>query len=72
MHVRSIMLRLWLTLCRITVKDDRRMGRDEMTAWACIRLDRLQSGYRFVHLLDAQGQESKGVLLVKISKEVRG
>ncbi|KAI9884678.1 MAG: hypothetical protein M1823_003528 [Watsoniomyces obsoletus] len=60
-----------LSFLRIKIKDDRRMGRDEMVAWACIRLDRLKSGYRFVRLLDARGQECKGVLLVKIDKEAR-
>jgi phosphatidylinositol phospholipase C, delta len=44
------------------------MGKDNLAAWACIRLDRLQQGYRFVHFLDAKGMESSGVLLVKISK----
>ena len=44
------------------------MGRDDLSAWACIRLDRLKQGYRFIHLLDAKGMESSGVLLVKLSK----
>lgn len=44
------------------------MGRDDLAAWACIRLDRLKEGYRFIHLLDAKGMESSGVLLVKLSK----
>ena len=53
--------------CRFKIQDDR-MGRDTLAAWACIRLDRLQRGYRFVHLLDAKGMESSGVLLIKVSK----
>lgn len=45
-------------------------GKDELAAWACIRLDRLQSGFRFVHFLDAKGLESRGVLLVKVTKRI--
>jgi hypothetical protein len=44
------------------------MARDPMSSWACIRLDRLQTGLRFIHLLDAKGVPSKGVLLVRIFK----
>ncbi|KAJ4330295.1 hypothetical protein N0V87_010121 [Didymella glomerata] len=44
------------------------VGPDIMAAWACIRLDRLKSGYRLVHLLDRQGKISKGVLLVRITQ----
>jgi hypothetical protein len=52
---------------RLKIQDDK-MGRDGLSAWACIRLDRLKQGYRFVHLLDARGMESSGVLLVKLTK----
>ena len=54
-------------LCRFKVQDDE-IGKDDLAAWACIRLDRLQSGYRFVHLMDAAGSASQGVLLVNIDK----
>lgn len=43
---------------------------DKLAAWACIRLDRLQTGYRFIDLKDARGQPSVGKLLVKIDKIV--
>ena len=43
----------------------------DLAAWACIRLDRLRQGYRFIHLLDAQGRPSEGKLLVKIEKKTR-
>lgn len=46
------------------------MGKDDLAAWACIRLDRLKSGYRLVHLLDAVGKASHGMLLVKIKKSL--
>jgi hypothetical protein len=54
---------------RIKISDDE-FGRDDLAAWACVRLDRLQQGYRFIHLLDAKGMESSGVLLVRIVKSL--
>lgn len=54
-------------MLRFKIQDDE-IGKDDLAAWACIRLDRLRSGYRFVHLLDGAGFESKGVLLVGIQK----
>jgi len=53
---------------RLKVKDDHLIGKDDLCAWACIRLDRLQTGYRFIHLLDGTGLASPGVLLVRVSK----
>lgn len=60
----------WGAFCRIKVKGERRIGKDELAAWACIRLDRLQPGFRFIHLLDAHAVESRGLLLVKITKRL--
>ena len=54
---------------RFKIQDDK-IGKDTLAAWACIRLDRLRSGYRFVHLRDGAGVESKGRLLVGIQKTV--
>ncbi|KAJ4112185.1 hypothetical protein NW768_011764 [Fusarium equiseti] len=42
-------------------------GPDVMAAWACVRLDRLRLGYRFLRLLDKNGMPSKGILLVKVA-----
>lgn len=40
-----------------------------MLSWSCIRLDRLQTGYRFIHLMDMKGRPIEhGKLLVKIEK----
>ncbi|OAA61674.1 phospholipase c [Niveomyces insectorum RCEF 264] len=48
------------------------LGRnDTLAGWACIRLDRLQTGYRFVRLMDAWGQATEGKLLVRIEKLLR-
>lgn len=52
---------------RFKIQDDE-LGKDDLAAWACIRLDRLRPGYRFVRLLDANGTASQGLLLVKIEK----
>ncbi|KAM3539617.1 hypothetical protein ARSEF1564_007457 [Beauveria bassiana] len=41
-------------------------------AWACIRLDRLQPGYRFIQLMDMSGHPvPEGRLFVKIVKALR-
>lgn len=44
---------------------------DALAGWACLRLDQLQVGYRFVSLLDARGNPTDGKLLVLIEKVVR-
>ena len=51
--------------------EDAKYAKDSLAAWACIRLDRLQQGYRFVHLLDAKGLATAGVILVRIEKSLR-
>ena len=43
---------------------------DDLAAWACFRLDRLQPGVRMLHLYDANGVVTKGVLFVRIRKTV--
>ncbi|KAF4631857.1 hypothetical protein G7Y89_g6272 [Cudoniella acicularis] len=58
-----------LSFVRFKIEDDR-YGRDELAAWACIRLDRLQQGYRFIHLFDVKGQATAGLLMVKIDKKL--
>ncbi|KAL8905719.1 MAG: hypothetical protein Q9207_002475 [Kuettlingeria erythrocarpa] len=54
---------------RFKILDDE-IGKDDLAAWACIRLDRLKSGFRFIRLLDAIGKPSRGSLLVKIEKSL--
>ncbi|KAM4057078.1 phosphatidylinositol-specific phospholipase c, X domain-containing protein [Hirsutella rhossiliensis] len=56
-----------LTFVRFTIRDDE-IGRDDLAAWACVRLDRLGQGYRFIHLLDSTGAVTEGVVLVKVEK----
>ncbi|WYZ40404.1 hypothetical protein EsH8_IV_000745 [Colletotrichum jinshuiense] len=58
-----------LTFVRFTVRDDE-IGRDDLAAWAAVRLDRLRSGYRFVHLMDCEGRLTDGVVLVRITKKI--
>lgn len=58
-----------LSFLRFTVRDDE-LGRDDLAAWACVRLDRLRAGYRIIRLLDGKGMKSDGLVLVKISKSI--
>ncbi|KAL8733993.1 MAG: hypothetical protein Q9166_001754 [cf. Caloplaca sp. 2 TL-2023] len=58
-----------LSFVRFKIQDDE-IGKDDLAAWACIRLDRLKEGYRFVRLLDANGDVSQGMLLVRIEKSL--
>ena len=48
--------------------EDANYSKDELAAWACIRLDRLQQGYRLIPLKDIKGNSTEGLLLVKIEK----
>ncbi|KXJ88404.1 PLC-like phosphodiesterase [Microdochium bolleyi] len=56
-----------LAFVRFLIKDDE-IGRDDLAAWACVRLDRLKSGYRWVHLFNREGQVSGGAVLVFVEK----
>ncbi|PHH73628.1 hypothetical protein CDD80_3672 [Ophiocordyceps camponoti-rufipedis] len=57
-----------LSFVRFTIRDDE-IGRDDLAAWACVRLDRLGQGYRFVRLRDAAGRTVRdAALLVKVEK----
>lgn len=70
-------------VCRFCVEDEGSKNTQEraklaalgrngtMAGWACIRLDRLRTGYRFVSLMDARGNPTEGKLLVRIEKLVR-
>ena len=55
-----------LSFVRFLVRDDE-VGRDSLAAWACVRVDRLREGLRFVHLVDAEGVETEGALLVRVA-----
>ena len=48
--------------------EDEKSYKDSLAAWACIRLDRLQQGYRFIPLRDAKNAPTDGLLMVKIEK----
>ncbi|OAA46984.1 1-phosphatidylinositol-4,5-bisphosphate phosphodiesterase 1 [Metarhizium rileyi] len=50
------------------VGDDSRMS-SSILAWACIRLDRIRPGYRYIPLMDMEGAPiPRGALYVKIEK----
>ncbi|RMZ90792.1 hypothetical protein DV736_g1978, partial [Chaetothyriales sp. CBS 134916] len=59
-----------LSFVRLKIKDDRALAQDDLIAWACIRLDRLQPGLRLIRLLDAKRLPSTAFLLVRISKKI--
>ncbi len=59
-----------LGFVRFTVRDDE-LGHDDLAAWACVRLDRLRSGYRFIHLSDCDGRMTDGVVLVRVTKVLK-
>lgn len=44
---------------------------DTLAAWACVRLDRLQNGYRFIKLLDSKGKPTEGLLFVGVERVER-
>ena len=50
---------------RFKIQDDE-IGKDDLAAWSCIRLDRLKLGYRFIRLFNAVGEPGQGVILVKM------
>ncbi|KAG8530862.1 uncharacterized protein KY384_004219 [Bacidia gigantensis] len=58
-----------ISFLRIKVLNDE-MGKDPLAAWACARLDRLKEGWRFLHLMDSEGNECRGVLLLGIEKSL--
>ncbi|KAK7932075.1 1-phosphatidylinositol 4-5-bisphosphate phosphodiesterase 1 [Apiospora marii] len=49
---------------------DSRPGIDPVIAGACLRLDRMKSGYRFIRLKDGQGMATEGLMLVKIENRM--
>ncbi|KAH6604146.1 hypothetical protein Trco_007592 [Trichoderma cornu-damae] len=61
-----------LSFIRLKIEDTSHTVGSPCLAWACIRLDRLQRGYRFIRLLDMKGNEVfGGKLLVKVEKVLR-
>ncbi|KAM0436759.1 hypothetical protein ACHAPT_002470 [Fusarium lateritium] len=58
-----------LSWVRFSIRDDE-IGKDDLAAWACVKLDRLGQGYRFIHLMDCEGRVTDGVVFVKIDKKL--
>ena len=64
-----------MSFIRFRVEDDPRglgIGSSTMLAWACIRLDRLREGYRFIKLRDPKNnsiEDSK--IFVRIAKTLK-
>ena len=59
-----------LSFLRFKIQDDETFGKDDLAAWACVRLDRLKEGWRFLHLKDAFGGKSQGVLFLGVEKRL--
>ncbi|KAH0348280.1 PLC-like phosphodiesterase, partial [Aureobasidium melanogenum] len=59
-----------LTFVRFKVMDDDTFSRDNLVAWACFKLSRLQTGIKKIRLYDCEGQQTNGMLLVRISKRL--
>lgn len=56
------------SMCFIRIKlYDDEFGKDDLAAWACIRLDRLRKGWRCIKLFDRKARVSDGVLLCRIN-----
>ncbi|OBT93407.1 hypothetical protein VE01_08805 [Pseudogymnoascus verrucosus] len=58
-----------LSFVRFRIEDDG--FTDTLAAWACVRLDRLQNGYRFLKLRDAKGAATDGLLFISVEKVER-
>ena len=58
-----------IRLRRCKIQDDE-LGKDDLAAWACLRVDRLRGGLRLLHLSDAAGKATDGFLLVNIEKTI--
>ncbi|KAI9715217.1 MAG: hypothetical protein M1828_000915 [Chrysothrix sp. TS-e1954] len=59
-----------LCFLRFKVMNDLEMRKDPLVGWACVRLDRVREGVRFLTLVDGGGAEGKagGKILVRVSK----
>lgn len=55
-----------LVFLRILLKSDDKFARNPVLAAQCIRLLYAQQGWNFVRLIDANGQETKATLLIKL------
>ncbi|KAK4218157.1 PLC-like phosphodiesterase [Rhypophila decipiens] len=67
-----------LSFVRFLVKDNASLARDSLSSWACVRVDRLRSGYRFLGLFkgeteddgEVSGELSEGGIWVKVEKRL--
>lgn len=58
-----------LSFVRFKLEDNNTIKQDVMLAWRAVRLDRLRTGYRFLRLWNAQGEEGGGLLLIHVRRE---
>lgn len=58
-----------LAFLRVKIKD-KEFGKDSLAGWFSVRLDRLKPGYGLFRVIDTEGKETDGVVLVKVSKRI--
>ncbi|KAG8631605.1 hypothetical protein KVT40_000745 [Elsinoe batatas] len=58
-----------LSFVRFKIMDDESFSKDDMVGWACYRFKRLREGVRVIKVMDEEGKETDGRLLVRITKK---
>ncbi|TKX22455.1 phosphatidylinositol-specific phospholipase C-like protein 2 [Elsinoe australis] len=58
-----------LSFVRFKIMDDESFQKDDMVGWACYRFKRLREGVRVIKVLDEEGKETDGRLLVRVTKK---
>ena len=58
-----------LSFVRFKFEDNNTDSGDELIAWRAVRLDRLHTGYRFIHLYKADVEKDGGLLLIHVTRE---
>src|SRR5690606_16157771 len=59
-----------LAFLRAKIKD-KEFGKDSLGGWFCVRVDRLKPGYGVLRVIDAEGKESHGIVLVHVTKRLQ-
>lgn len=60
-----------LSFLRFKIEDDIELRPDDTAAWACYRLDRVNTGIRIIRLFTKHGALSDGFILVRVTKTLR-
>lgn len=57
-----------LSFVRFKIMDDESFAKDDLVGWACYRFKRLKEGVGIIKVMDGEGKETEGRLLVKVTK----